>query len=104
MFYHLFAYLNELDVPGAGMFQYISFRSAMTIITSLLISMVFGKRIIRYLQIKQIGETVRNLGLEGQMMKQGTPTMGGIIIIASIIIPVLLFGNLSNIYLASSTS
>ena len=99
MLYHLFSYLEQFDIPGAGMFQYLSFRAAMTVITSLLISLVFGKRIIRFLQVKQIGETVRNLGLEGQMQKEGTPTMGGIIIIASIVIPVLLFADLSNIYI-----
>jgi len=99
MLYHLFQYLNQLDLPGAGMFQYLSFRAAMTVITSLLISLLIGKRIINLLQKKQIGETVRNLGLEGQMQKQGTPTMGGIIILASIIIPILLFGNLTNVYL-----
>lgn len=81
------------------MFSYISFRAAMTVITSLIISMIIGKRIINYLQLKQIGETVRNLGLEGQNKKQGTPTMGGLIIIASIVVPVLLFGKLTNIYL-----
>jgi phospho-N-acetylmuramoyl-pentapeptide-transferase len=99
MLYHLFEYLNQFDIPGAGMFSYISFRAAMTVITSLIISMIIGKRIINYLQQKQIGETVRNLGLEGQNSKQGTPTMGGLIIIASIVVPVLLFGKLSNIYL-----
>lgn len=99
MLYHLFEYLNQFDIPGAGMFSYISFRAAMTVITSLIISMIIGKRIISYLQRKQIGETVRNLGLEGQNSKQGTPTMGGLIIIASIVVPVLLFGKLTNIYL-----
>ncbi len=99
MLYHLFEYLNQFDFPGAGMFSYISFRAAMTVITSLIISMIIGKRIINYLQLKQIGETVRNLGLEGQNKKQGTPTMGGLIIIASIVVPVLLFGKLTNIYL-----
>jgi len=98
MFYHLFEYLNQYDLPGAGMFQYISFRAAMTVITSLLISLFIGKRIILYLQKKQIGETVRNLGLEGQLQKEGTPTMGGIIIIAAIVLPVLLFGKLDNVY------
>jgi phospho-N-acetylmuramoyl-pentapeptide-transferase len=98
MFYYLFGYLESLDVPGAGMFQYISFRSAMAIITSLVISLLFGKRIILYLQKKQIGEVVRDLGLEGQYRKVGTPSMGGIIILASIIIPTLLFGDLGNIY------
>ena len=98
MFYYLFGYLESLDVPGAGMFEYISFRSAMAIITSLVISLLFGKRIILYLQKKQIGEEVRDLGLEGQYRKVGTPSMGGIIILASIIIPTLLFGDLGNIY------
>ena len=98
MFYYLFGYLESLDVPGAGRFEYISFRSAMAIITSLVISLLFGKRIILYLQKKQIGEEVRDLGLEGQYRKVGTPSMGGIIILASIIIPTLLFGDLGNIY------
>ncbi len=98
MLYYLFKYLNELNVPGAGMFSYISFRSAMAIITSLIISLLIGKRIIRYLQIKQVGENVRNLGLEGQYQKKGTPSMGGIIILASIIVPTLLFTKLHNIY------
>lgn len=99
MFYFLFKYLNQIDFPGAGLFEYITFRSALSIIFSLLISTVFGKRIIRILQKKQIGEVVRNLGLEGQMQKKGTPTMGGIIIILSIIIPVLFFAKLDNIYI-----
>ncbi len=81
--------LNELNVPGAGMFHYISFRSAMAVITSLIISLLIGKRIINYLQKKQVGEVVRDLGLEGQYQKKGTPSMGGIIILASIIIPTL---------------
>lgn len=99
MLYHLFSYLdNAFDIPGAGLFQFISFRAASTVILSLFISMIFGKRVIHYLQLKQVGEVVRNLGLEGQMQKQGTPTMGGLIIIASIVIPVLLFANLTNIY------
>jgi phospho-N-acetylmuramoyl-pentapeptide-transferase len=98
MLYYLFTYLEKLDFPGAGVFQYISFRSAMTVITSLIISLVFGKRIIRFLERKQIGETIRELGLEGQVQKKGTPTMGGLIILASIIIPVLLFGDLKNVY------
>ncbi|MEX0987903.1 MAG: phospho-N-acetylmuramoyl-pentapeptide-transferase [Bacteroidales bacterium] len=98
MLYHLFEYLNHFDLPGAGMFQYISFRAAMTVITSLMISLFIGKRIINFMRRKQIGETVRELGLEGQNQKEGTPTMGGIIIIASIIIPVLLFGRLDNVY------
>jgi len=98
MLYYLFRYLNELNVPGAGMFNYISFRSAMAVITSLIISLLIGKRIIRYLQIKQVGEVVRELGLEGQYQKKGTPSMGGIIILASILVPVLLFAKLDNIY------
>jgi phospho-N-acetylmuramoyl-pentapeptide-transferase len=99
MLYHLFKYLNQFDFPGAGMFQYLSFRASLTVIASLVISMLFGKRIIRMLHRRQIGESVRDLGLEGQKQKQGTPTMGGIIILASIIIPVLLFANLTNIYI-----
>ena len=98
MLYYLFKYLDELNVPGAGVFVYISFRSAMAVITSLLISLLIGKKIIRYLQIKQVGEVVRDLGLEGQYNKVGTPSMGGIIIIASIVIPTLLFAQLDNIY------
>jgi phospho-N-acetylmuramoyl-pentapeptide-transferase len=99
MLYYLFAYLEKLDFPGAGVFEYISFRSAMAVITSLIISMLFGKKIINILKKKQIGESVRNLGLKGQIQKKGTPTMGGIIILASILIPVLLFGNLRNTYI-----
>ena len=98
MLYYLFLFLDELDIPGAGVFQYISFRSAMAVITSLVISMLFGKSIIRYLHKKQIGETIRDLGLEGQMTKKGTPTMGGLIILLSIVIPTLLFGDIANIY------
>jgi phospho-N-acetylmuramoyl-pentapeptide-transferase len=98
MFYYLFRYLDELNIPGAGVFQFISFRSAMAVITSLIISLLIGKRIIQFLQMKQVGEDVRNLGLEGQYQKKGTPTMGGIIILASIIIPTLLFAKLDNIY------
>ena len=99
MFYYLFTYLNELDVPGAGLFQYVTFRTAMAVFTSLLISIVFGKRIISYLRKLQVGETVRDLGLDGQMQKQGTPTMGGLIILAAIIIPTLLFAKLHNTYI-----
>ena len=99
MLYYFFKYLDQkFDVPGAGVFQYISFRAALAIIFSLLISMVFGKRIIHYLRKKQIGETVRDLGLEGQMQKQGTPTMGGLIILAAILAPTLLFARLLNVY------
>lgn len=98
MLYYLFNYLDQLDLPGAGMFKYISFRSGLALILSLFISTAIGRRIIDKLQLLQIGETVRNLGLEGQMNKKGTPTMGGIIIIISILIPVLLCAKLDNIY------
>lgn len=98
MLYYLFTYFETLDFPGAGMFQYISFRASLTVITSLVISMLFGKRIIQFLQKKQAGEVVRKLGLEGQYKKEGTPSMGGVIILASILIPVLLFGDLKNVY------
>jgi phospho-N-acetylmuramoyl-pentapeptide-transferase len=98
MLIYLFEYLDEIGFPGAGVFQYISFRSASAVITSLIISMLFGKRIINMLRRKQIGESIRDLGLEGQASKQGTPTMGGIIILASILIPTLLFGDLKNTY------
>ena len=90
--------LLERDIPGVGMFLSLSFRAAMGIILALIIGMIFGKRIIRMLQRHQIGEEIRNLGLEGQLQKRGTPTMGGIIILASILIPILLFGDLTNIY------
>jgi phospho-N-acetylmuramoyl-pentapeptide-transferase len=99
MFNLLYEWFKGADIPGWGMLQYISFRSAAAIITSLFITMGFGKRLIRLLQMKQIGEEIRDLGLEGQMQKKGTPTMGGIIILASIIIPTLLFANLRNIYI-----
>src|SRR6056297_958490 len=99
MFYHLFDYLNQFDFPGAGLFQYISFRSAMTIIASLIISLLFGKKIINLLAKKQIGEDVRELGLKGEQKKAGTPTMGGLIILASILIPTILFANLTNTYI-----
>ncbi|RPG88042.1 MAG: phospho-N-acetylmuramoyl-pentapeptide-transferase [Crocinitomicaceae bacterium TMED209] len=99
MLYHLFTYFDSvMDVPGAGLFQYISFRAGMSLITSLVIGILFGKRIIEWLQLKQVGEIVRDLGLEGQMNKQGTPTMGGLIILAAILIPTLLFADLTNIY------
>lgn len=87
-----------MDIPGAGLFQYISFRAALAVITSLVISLLFGKRLINYLRKKQVGETVRDLGLDGQNEKAGTPTMGGIIILAAILIPTLLFCDLTNIY------
>ncbi|HRZ42290.1 MAG TPA: phospho-N-acetylmuramoyl-pentapeptide-transferase [Bacteroidales bacterium] len=100
MLYHLFSYLDAtFDIPGAGMFNYISFRAALSVITSLVITLLFGKRIINFLKKKQVGETVRDLGLEGQVQKQGTPTMGGIIILSAILIPTLLFANLTNIYI-----
>ncbi|MDR1381491.1 MAG: phospho-N-acetylmuramoyl-pentapeptide-transferase [Tannerella sp.] len=99
MLYDLFAYLDQIDIPGAGMFKYISFRSGIAVVTALFISTMIGRRIIDILQRLQIGETVRNLGLEGQMSKKGTPTMGGIIIIISILLPVLLFARLNNIYI-----
>ena len=99
MLYHLFDYLENLyQFPGESLYQYISFRSAMAIILSLGISTIFGKKIINYLQRQQVGESVRDLGLEGQSQKAGTPTMGGIIIIIATLIPVLLFANLTNIY------
>jgi phospho-N-acetylmuramoyl-pentapeptide-transferase len=100
MLYYLFEYLEQqYQLPGASLFQYISFRAAFSIILSMGFSMVFGKRIIRYLKRQQIGETVRDLGLEGQKEKEGTPTMGGLIIIFSTLIPVLLLARLSNIYI-----
>ena len=100
MLYYLFDFLDKrFDFPGAGVFQYISFRASLAIITSLVISMVFGKRIINYLRKKQVGETVRDLGLEGQIQKQGTPTMGGLIILGAILIPTLLFAKLHNVYI-----
>jgi phospho-N-acetylmuramoyl-pentapeptide-transferase len=98
MLYYLFSYLDSLDFPGAGVFQYISFRSAMALIVSLLISVVFGKKLIQLIQRMQVGETVRDLGLEGQKEKEGTPTMGGLIILAAILIPTLLFAKLDNVY------
>ncbi len=100
MLYHLFDYLEaQYNLPGAGLFQYITFRAGAAIILSLIISMLFGKRIIRSLKNLQIGESVRKLGLEGESSKQGTPTMGGIIIIIAILIPCLLLARLDNIYI-----
>lgn len=100
MLYYLFQYLNQyFDLPGAGVFQYISFRAAFAIVASLIISLLIGKSLIRYLQKKQVGEIVRDLGLEGQLKKQGTPTMGGLIILAAILIPTLLFAKLQNVYI-----
>lgn len=98
MLTYLFDYLEQLDFPGAGLFHYISFRASMALITSLIISIVFGKRLILLLRKQQIGETVRDLGLSGQIEKQGTPTMGGLIILAAILIPTLLFAKLHNVY------
>lgn len=99
MLYHLFTWLQEeFHLPGSGLFQYISFRTAMAVIVSLLITTVFGSKLISILHRKQVGETVRDLGLEGEQQKQGTPTMGGLIIIAGILIPTLLFAKLDNIY------
>jgi len=98
MLYYIFNYLDQLNVPGAGLFQYISFRAAMALITSLIISIVFGKKIINLLRKQQIGETVRDLGLQGQLEKSGTPTMGGLIILSAIFIPTVLFAKLDNIY------
>ncbi len=100
MFYYLFDFLDkQFNVPGAGVFQYISFRAAMALIGSLLISLVFGKRIISLLHRKQVGETVRDLGLNGQLEKKGTPTMGGLIILSAIVVPTLLFAKLHNVYI-----
>lgn len=99
MFYHLFKYLDRTyDLPGSGVFQYLSFRAAAAVIVSLLIVVIFGRRIIDYLRRKQIGEEIRDLGLDGQMQKRGTPTMGGVIILLAILVPTLLFAQLDNIY------
>ncbi len=98
MLYYLFDYLDRMDVPGAGVFQYISFRAGMAAFISLLITITFGKNLINILRKKQVGEDIRDLGLEGQVQKKGTPTMGGIIIIAAILIPTLLLAQLDNIY------
>ena len=99
MLYYLFTYLDQqFDFPGAGVFQYITFRAALAVILSLLISLVFGKTIIRFIQKKQVGETIRDLGLEGQSEKAGTPTMGGLIILAAILVPTILVARLDNIY------
>ena len=99
MLYHLFHALEEYDLPGGRLFEYITFRSGLALVLSLFIAIVFGKKIIERLQLMQVGEIVRNLGLQGQMEKKGTPTMGGIIIIISILIPCLLLGKLDNVYL-----
>ncbi len=100
MFYYLFHFLDQhFNFPGAGVFQYISFRAALALMSSLIISMLFGKKIINYIRKKQIGETIRELGLEGQNEKAGTPTMGGLIILAAIIIPTILFAKILNVYI-----
>ena len=100
MLYYLFIWLHEaFDLPGAGVFQYISFRAAFALILSLFISMIIGKRLIGFLRKKQVGEDIRDLGLEGQTAKQGTPTMGGLIILAAILIPTLLLAKLHNVYI-----
>lgn len=99
MLYHLFHALEEYDLPGGRLVEYITFRSGLALVLSLFIAIVFGKKIIERLQLMQVGEIVRNLGLQGQMEKKGTPTMGGIIIIISILIPCLLLGKLDNVYM-----
>lgn len=99
MLNYLFEYLNQIDFPGAGLFQYISFRAGMAALLSLLITITFGKKLIDLLRRYQLGESIRDLGLEGQLEKKGTPTMGGIIIISAIVIPTLLLADLTNIYI-----
>jgi len=100
MLYYLFTWLDKhYDIPGAGLFQFISFRTGMAVILSLILTTVYGSRLIRMLRAKQVGESVRNLGLEGQMQKQGTPTMGGLIILLGILAPTLLFARIDNIYI-----
>jgi phospho-N-acetylmuramoyl-pentapeptide-transferase len=100
MLYHLFEYLDKhMHFPGSGLFHYLSFRAALSILISLTISMVFGKTLIRMLRKKQVGETIRDLGLDGQIQKAGTPTMGGLIILAAILVPTLLLADLTNIYI-----
>jgi len=99
MLYHLFTNLHDIyDLPGAGLFSYVSFRAGMSLMTSLVVGILFGKRIIERLQLNQVGEIVRDLGLEGQMNKQGTPTMGGLIILGAILVPTVLFTDLTNVY------
>src|SRR6195952_5902133 len=99
MLYYLFNYLDKhFNLPGAGLFQYISFRAGAAALLSLLITITFGKNLISYLRRKQVGEDIRDLGLEGQLQKKGTPTMGGLIIIAAILIPTLLFAKIENVY------
>ena len=99
MLYYLFQYLeSQFNLPGAGLFQYITFRGAAAFIVGLLVSSIYGKKIIQFLKKQQVGETIRDLGLEGQNQKAGTPTMGGVIIIFSTLIPVILLTKLDNIY------
>ena len=99
MLYYLFTYLDKhFNIPGAGVFQYISFRAGVAAVLSLLITITFGSKLISFLRIKQVGEDIRDLGLEGQMQKKGTPTMGGLIIIAAILVPTLLMAKLDNVY------
>ena len=99
MLYHLFTYLESTyDLSGAGLFQLITFRAAMSLITSLIIGIAFGRDIINWLQLKQVGEVVRDLGLQGQIEKKGPPTMGGIIILSAILIPTFLFADLRSVY------
>ena len=99
MLYHLFTYLETaFALPGAGLFKFVTFRAAMSLITSLFIGISFGKTIIEWLQLKQVGEVIRDLGLQGQIEKRGTPTMGGIIILTAILVPTLLFADLTNVY------
>jgi phospho-N-acetylmuramoyl-pentapeptide-transferase len=98
MLYYLFSWLDQMNFPGAGLFQFISFRASLALITSLVVSVIIGKRIIARLRMQQIGETVRDLGLAGQLEKSGTPTMGGLIILAAILVPTLLFAKLQNVY------
>ena len=100
MLYHFFNHIDqEYDVFGAGVFQYISFRAGLAVLISLLITITFGQRLINLLKAFQLGESIRDLGLNGQMEKQGTPTLGGIIILLGILIPTFLFANLTNIYI-----
>ena len=100
MLYYLFDYLDkQFDLIGAGVFRFISFRAGMAALLSLIITITFGKQLINMLRKKQVGEDIRDLGLEGQMQKKGTPTMGGIIIIAAVVLPTLLFAKLENIYI-----
>ena len=100
MLYHFFNYINQnFDFPGSGLFEFISFRAGMAVITSLVITLVFGGRLIKFLQRKQVGESIRDLGLEGQMVKAGTPTMGGLLILSSLVISTLLWADLGNRYI-----